>query len=106
MLVAVAGAAIAGAIFSAAPASAAVARPMSTPDVPGQCSDGTNIRSSWPNGAVLGSCYSNHSLTVHCNNGNEDNFWYYATDNTTSVTGWMYAGYVSVGRFVSVPTCR
>jgi hypothetical protein len=84
-----------------APASAA---PLAR-DVPAKCVDGTNIRSSWPSGAVLGSCYSSHSVTVHCNNGNESNFWYNATDNSTGVSGWMYAGYVDVGRFVSTSPC-
>ncbi|WP_059005610.1 SH3 domain-containing protein [Streptomyces specialis] len=44
---------------------------------------------------VAGLGYRNHSVTVHCFVAPEPNHsWYYLTDNTTGVTGWVSSSLV------------
>ncbi|MGK5531176.1 SH3 domain-containing protein [Streptomyces sp. URMC 129] len=53
--------------------------------------DGVRIRTGpGTQYAVAGLGYRDHSVTVHCFVAPEPNHaWYYLTDNTTGVTGWV-----------------
>ncbi|MEV6521027.1 hypothetical protein AB0M43_03680 [Longispora sp. NPDC051575] len=88
----------------AAPAHADPAEPVAA-SIPAKCVDGTRIRSSPPDGTVVGLCYAPHSVTAHCRPSTATGYWVRITDATTEVSGWVSGNLVKAVGWENLPYC-